>query len=116
MQLTYAGQVFLVVVAILMVWSFVLTKFWVKRLAKNRKSSKFEFTYLFAVVFSISALFFPFTYWVSQAIYGLATKPSYDATVVNYTSEWVDTERTDSNGRKYKTKTLMHNGSGSVQR
>jgi hypothetical protein len=108
MQLTYAGQVFLVVVAILMVWSFVLTKFWVKRLAKNRKSSKFEFTYLFAVIFSISALFFPFTYWVSQAVYGLATKPSYDATVVNYTSEWVDTERTDSNGRKYKTQTLMH--------
>ncbi len=62
MQLTYAGQVFLVVVAVLMIWSFVLTKFWVKRLGKNRKSSKFEFAYLFAVVFSISALFFPFTY------------------------------------------------------
>lgn len=108
MQLTYAGQVFLVVVAVLMIWSFVLTKFWVKPLAKNRKSSKFEFAYLFAVVFSISALFFPFTYWVSQAVYGLATKPTYDATVVSYTSEWVDTERTDSNGRKYKTKTLMH--------
>lgn len=27
---------------------------------------------------------------------------------MSYTSEWVDTERTDSNGRKYKTKTLMH--------
>ena len=50
MQLTYAGQVFLVVVAVLMIWSFVLTKFWVKPLAKNRKSSKFEFAYLFAVV------------------------------------------------------------------
>ncbi|AQV14441.1 xanthine permease [Acinetobacter pittii] len=108
MQLTYVGQVFLVVVAVLMIWSFVLTKFWVKRLAKNRKSSKFEFAYLFTVVFSISALFFPFTYWVSQAVYGLATKPTYDATVVSYTSEWVDTERTDSNGRKYKTKTLMY--------
>ena len=34
MQLTYAGQVFLVVVAVLMIWSFVLTKFWVKPLAK----------------------------------------------------------------------------------
>ncbi|MDO3664292.1 xanthine permease [Acinetobacter higginsii] len=108
MQLTYAGQVFLVVVAILCVWSFVLTKFWLKRLAKNRDSSKFEFAYLFVVVFSISSLFFPFTYWVSQAVYGLATKPSYDATIVSYTSEWVDTERTDSNGRKYKTQTLMH--------
>ncbi|WP_436862301.1 xanthine permease [Acinetobacter haemolyticus] len=101
MQLTYAGQVFLVVVAILCVWSFVLTKFWLKRLAKNRDSSKFEFAYLFVVVFSISSLFFPFTFWVSQAVYGLAT-------IVSYTSEWVDTERTDSNGRKYKTQTLMH--------
>lgn len=108
MQLTYAGQVFLVVVAILCVWSFVLTKFWLKRLAKNRDSSKFEFAYLFVVVFSISSLFFPFTYWVSQAVYSLATKPSYDATIVSFTSEWFDTERTDSNGRKYKTKTLMH--------
>lgn len=108
MQLTYAGQVFLVVVAILCVWSFVLTKFWLKRLAKNRDSSKFEFAYLFVVVFSISSLFFPFTYWVSKAVYGLATKPSYDATIVSYTSKWVDTERTDSNGRKYKIKTLMH--------
>lgn len=108
MQLTYAGQVFLVVVAILSVWSFVLTKFWLKRLANNRESSKLEFSYLFVVVFSISSLFFPFTYWVSQAVYGLATKPSYNATVVSYTSEWVDTERTDSNGRKYKTQTLMH--------
>ncbi len=97
MQLTYAGQVFLVVVAVLMIWSLVLTKFWVKRLAKNRKSSKFEFAYLFAVVFSISSLFFPFTYWVSQAVYGFVTKPTYDATVVSYTSEWVDNERTDSN-------------------
>lgn len=108
MQLTYAGQVFLVVVAILCVWSFVLTKFWLKRLAKNRDSSKFELAYLFVVVFSVSSLFFPFTYWVSQAIYSLATKPSYDAKIVSYSSEWVDTERTDSNGRKYKTKTLMH--------
>lgn len=108
MQLTYAGQVFLVVVAILCVWSFVLTKFWLKRLAKNRDSSKFEFAYLFVVVFSISALFFPFSYWVSQAVYDLATKPTYDAKIVSYSSEWVDTERTDSNGRKYKTKTLMH--------
>lgn len=108
MQLTYAGQVFLVVVVILCVWSFVLTKFWLKRLAKNRDSSKFEFAYLFVVVFSISSLFFPFTHWVSQAVYSLAIKPSYDATIVSYTSESVDTERTDSNGRKYKTKTLMH--------
>ena len=108
MQLTYAGQVFLVVVAILCVWSFVLTKFWLKRLAKNRDSSKFEFAYLFVVVFSVSSLFFPFTYWVSQAIYSLATKPSYDAKIVSYSSEWVDTERTDSNGRKYRTQTLMH--------
>lgn len=108
MQLTYAGQVFLVVVAILCVWSFVLTKFWLKRLAKNRDSSKFEFAYLFVVVFSVSSLFFPFTYWVSQAIYSLATKPSYDAKIVSYSSEWVDTERTDSNDRKYRTQTLMH--------
>ena len=108
MQLTYAGQVFLVVVAILCVWSFVLTKFWLKRLAKNRDSSKFEFAYLFVVVFSVSSLFFPFTYWVSQAIYSLATKPSYDAKIVSYSSELVDTERTDSNGRKYRTQTLMH--------
>lgn len=108
MQLTYAGQVFLVMVATLCIWSFVLTKFWLKRLAKNRDSSKFEFAYLFVVVFSISSLFFPFSYWVSQAVYGLATKPSYDATIVSYHSEWVDTERTDSNERKYKTKTLMH--------
>jgi hypothetical protein len=70
MQLTYAGQVFLVMVAILCVWSFVLTKFWLKRLAKNRDSSKFEFAYLFVVVFSVSSLFFSFTYWVSQAIFG----------------------------------------------
>lgn len=108
MQLTSAGQVFLASVVILSIWSFVLTKFWLKRLAQNRDSNKLEFAYLFAVVFSISALFFPFGYWVSQAVYGLITKPSYDATIVSYTSEWVDTERTDSSGEKYKTKTLMH--------
>ena len=108
MQLTYAGQVFLAVVAILSIWSFILTKLWLKRLTKNRESNKLEFAYLFVVVFSISSLFFPFSYWVSQAVYALATKPSYDATVVNYTSEWVDTERTDSNGHTYKTKTLMY--------
>ncbi|MHA3983891.1 xanthine permease [Acinetobacter venetianus] len=108
MQLTHAGQIFLIVFAILCVWSFALTRLWLKRLANNRQSSKLEFTYLFAVVFSISALFFPFSYWVSQAVYDLATKPTYDAKIVSYNSEWVDTERTDSNGRKYRTQTLMH--------
>ncbi|HBO72059.1 MAG TPA: xanthine permease, partial [Acinetobacter sp.] len=108
MQLTHAGQIFLIVFVILCVWSFALTRLWLKRLADNRESSKLEFAYLFAVVFSISALFFPFSYWVSQAVYDLATKPTYDAKIVSYNSEWVDTERTDSNGRKYRTQTLMH--------
>ena len=109
MQLTSAGQIFLVSFFILSTWSFVLTKFWLKRLAQNRESSKFTFAFLFVIVFSISSFFFPFSFWVSQSIYDLTTKPTYDATIVSYSSELVDTETTDSNGHTYRSKTWMHN-------
>ncbi|MEB3753976.1 xanthine permease [Acinetobacter sp. MD2(2019)] len=128
MKLTESGQIFFVCVALLMVWSFILTQRWVNRLIQNKKSdsvshstsqrkkikakterpSKFEFAYLFAVVFSISAIFFPFSYWVTQAIYNLSTKPTYTGRIVSYTSEWVKTERTDSNNRSYTVDELRH--------
>lgn len=59
-------------------------------------------------MFSISSLFFPFVYIVPQNLYQLWEKPSFDAVITGYHSEWVDQTRTDSNGRSCTTQVLMH--------
>ena len=104
MQLTSAGVVFLASSA-----TFLAAAVWLGRRVSRRSSGKKGGSALIVIViFALLALFVPFTYWTGQALYALATKPSYSATVVGHTSELRDYEEKDSHGRTVRGQRLMH--------
>lgn len=105
MQLTSAGIVFLASSA-----TFLAAAVWLGRRASQRSQGgkKGSSALLVIIIFALLALFVPFTYWTGQALYALATKPSYSATVVGHTSELRDYEEKDSNGRTVRGQRLMH--------
>lgn len=105
MQLTSAGVIFLASSA-----TFLAAAVWLGRRVSRRSQGgkKGGSALLVVVIFAMLALFVPFTYWTGQALYALATKPSYSATVVGYTSELRDYEDKDSNGRTVRGQRLMH--------
>jgi hypothetical protein len=104
MQLTNAGQIFVAASAMGLVAAIWLGR----RVSQRLQPGKGTSIFIVIVLFSMIALFAPFTYWTGQALYGLATKPSYSATVVGYTSEYRDYDEEDSNGRKVRRTRLMH--------
>ncbi|KQW02291.1 hypothetical protein [Rhizobacter sp. Root1221] len=104
MALTSAGQVLLASSAV-----FLGAAYWVGRGVSRRASpGKGTSTLVVLIVFALIALFVPFSYWTGQALYALATKPMYDATVVGHTSEYRDYEEKDSRGRTVRGQRLMH--------
>jgi hypothetical protein len=104
MQLTTAGQIFLAASA-----ASLVSAYWLgRRVSARLQPGKGTSTFIVIVLFALIALFAPFTYWTGQALYGLATKPSYSATVVSYTSEYRDYDEEDANGRKVRRTRLMH--------
>lgn len=104
MQLTTAGQIFVASAA-----ASLIAALWLgRRVSRRLQPGKGSSTFIVIVLFSMIALFVPFTYWTSQALYALATKPSYSAIVVGHTSEYRDYDEEDSNGRKVRRTRLMH--------
>lgn len=104
MVLTSAGQIFLATCAV-----FVGAAYWVgRRVSQRSQPDKGTSTLVVIIIFALIALFVPFSYWTGQALYALATKPSYSATVVGHTSELRDYEEKDSDGRTVRGKRLMH--------
>lgn len=104
MVLTSAGQVFLVTSAL-----FLGAAYWLgRRVSQRSQPGKGTSTLVVIILFTLIALFVPFTYWTGQALYALATKPSYSATVVGYTSELRDYEEKDSRDRLVRGQRLMH--------
>ncbi|HCX80354.1 MAG: hypothetical protein A3E00_16355 [Curvibacter sp. RIFCSPHIGHO2_12_FULL_63_18] len=105
MQLTSAGVTFLASSA-----TFLAAAIWLGRRVSQRSQGgkKDGSALLVIIIFALIALFVPFTYWTGQALYDLATKPSYSATVVGHTSELRDYEEKDSNGRTVRGQRLMH--------
>ncbi|MDR7306372.1 hypothetical protein [Rhodoferax saidenbachensis] len=104
MVLTSAGQVFLVTSAL-----FLGAAYWLgRRVSQRSQPGKGTSTLVVIILFTLIALFVPFTYWTGQALYALATKPSYSATVVGYTSELRDYEEKDSRDRTVRGQRLMH--------
>jgi hypothetical protein len=104
MQLTTAGQIFLAASA-----ASLVSAYWLgRRVSRRLQPGKGTNAFIVIVLFSMIALFAPFTYWTGQALYGLATKPSYSATVVGHTSEYRDYDEEDSNGRRVRRTRLMH--------
>ncbi len=65
-------------------------------------------TLVVAILFALIALFVPFSYWTGQALYALASKPSYSATVVGYTSAYRDYTEKDSRDRSVTVQRLVH--------
>lgn len=108
MQLTEFGKSFIVLFMLLVIWSIWLSRKWIKRSSNGEKAGCLGSGYFFLIVFSISSLFFTFAYVVPQSLYHLWSKPSFDAVITGYHSEWVDETRTDSNGHSYTTQVLMH--------
>lgn len=104
MQLTHAGQIFLAASAASLCAAIWLGRRVSRRMQPGKGTSKF----IVLVLFTMITLFAPFTYWTSQSLYALATKPSYSATIVGYTSEYRDYDEEDSNGRTVRRKRLMH--------
>jgi hypothetical protein len=65
-------------------------------------------TLVVLILFALIALFVPFSYWTGQALYALASKPSYHATVVGYTSEYRDYTEKDARDRTVTVHRWMH--------
>ena len=104
MVLTTAGQIFLASSAV-----FLGAAIWLgRRVSQRVQPGKGTSTLMVVILFALIALFVPFTYWTGQALYAFATKPSYSATVVGYTSEYRDYEEKDSSGRTVRGQRLMH--------
>jgi hypothetical protein len=104
MQLTTAGQAVLASSA-----AFLAAALWLgKRVSQRLQPGKGTSTMVVIIVFALLALFVPFSYWAAQALYALATKPSYSATVVGHTSEYRDYDEKDANGRDVTRRVLMH--------
>ena len=104
MVLTSAGQILLASSA-----AFLAAAVWVgRRVSQRIRPGEGTSKLLVLIIFAVIALFVPFSYWTGQALYSLATKPSYSATVVGYTSEYRDYEEKDSNGRTVRGQRLMH--------
>ncbi|SDO75588.1 hypothetical protein SAMN05216303_102274 [Rhodoferax sp. OV413] len=104
MVLTSAGQIFLASSA-----AFLAAAVWVaRRVSQRMRPGEGTSKLLVLIIFAVIALFVPFSYWTGQALYSLATKPSYSATVVGHTSEYRDYEEKDSNGRTVRGQRLMH--------
>ena len=104
MQLTSAGVTFLASSA-----TFLAAAVWLgRRVSRRSQPGRGNSTLLAIIIFALIALFVPFTYWTGQALYALATKPSYSATVVGHTSELRDYEEKDSSGRTVRGQRLMH--------
>lgn len=57
----------------------------------------------------LTMLFFPFLALIGQSLSQYVTLPQYQGRVVEVKSEWVTSSKTDSDGRSYKTTSLMHN-------
>lgn len=104
MQLTTAGQIFLAASA-----ASLGAAFWLgRRVSRRMQPGKGTSSFMVIVLFTMITLFVPFTYWTGQSLYALATKPSYSATIVGYTSEYRDYDEKDANGRSVRRKRLMH--------
>jgi hypothetical protein len=104
MALTSAGQVLLVSAAV-----FLGAAVWLgRRVSQRIRPGTGGSALLVVIIFALIALFVPFSYWTGQALYSLATKPSYSATVVGYTSEYRDYQEKDSRDRTVTRQRLMH--------
>lgn len=108
MHLTEAGKIFIVCVIVFSLFAYWLTKRFLKRLKPHESPAKSVIVYWWLVIFCLISLFAPFTFWISQSVYYLVTKPTYQATITAYQSEWVDVERKDSSGRTSHDKQLMY--------
>lgn len=104
MELTDAGQILLACCAL-----FLAAAVWLgRRVSRRLHPGQGTSILVVLILFSLIALFVPFTYWSGQALHAMATKPSYSATVVGFTSEYRDYEEKDSNGRTVRGQRLMH--------
>ncbi|KQU80988.1 MULTISPECIES: hypothetical protein [unclassified Rhizobacter] len=104
MALTAAGQILLASSAVFLGAAIWLGRGVSRRIRPGTGTNVLVVVILFAVI----ALFVPFSYWAGQALYSLATKPRYSATVVGYTSEYRDYQEKDSRDRTVVRQRLMH--------
>ena len=104
MALTSAGQIFLACSAVFLGAAYGLGRGVSRRLRPGKRTS----VLLVIIFFTMISLFVPFTWWTGQALFALATKPIYSATVVGHTSELRDYEEKDSRGRTVRGQRLMH--------
>jgi hypothetical protein len=104
MALTTAGQILLASSAV-----FLGASVWVgRRVSRRLRPGAGTNVLVVAIIFALIALFVPFSYWTGQALYSLATKPRYSATVVGHTSEYRDYQEKDSRDRTVTRQRLMH--------
>jgi hypothetical protein len=104
MQITPAGEVFFAVTAGSLLVAIGLGRRVSERLKPGGGTDKF----LVLVIFTMTALFAPFSYWTGKALFHLATKPSYSAMVVGYTSAYQDYDEKNANGDTVSGQRLMH--------
>ncbi len=104
MALTTAGQNFFLVAG-----ASLVSAIWLgRRVSQRMKPGSGASIFLVVVIFVMITLFVPLSYFIGQAMYDLATKPSYSATVVSYTSKLEDYDEKNSDGRTVRGKRLMH--------
>ncbi len=104
MQLTPAGETFFAVTAASLAAAIWLGQRVSRRMKPDQRTDKL----LVFIIFVLIALFAPFSYWTGQALFHLATKPSYSAMVVGYTSAYQDYDEKNAHGDTVSGQRLMH--------
>jgi hypothetical protein len=104
MSLTTSGQIFSAVAI-----ASLGCAYWLGRgVSQRTKPGGGTSIFLVVVLFFLIALAVPLSYFVGQAVFDLATKPRYSASVVGHTSRLEDYEYKDSNDRTVRSKRWMH--------
>lgn len=86
--------------------SYWFTSNFLARLRQTQDTGKVHAICFFLLFFAMSTLFVVGSFSTLKRMYDLATKPTYDAVITGYTSEWHESQSND--GRTIGNKQLMY--------
>jgi hypothetical protein len=104
MLLNASGMIFLVSMA-----ACLGTAIWLERRVSQRSHpGEGRNVLMVFLMLMVISMFASLAFATGQQLFALVSKPSYSATVVGHTSEYVDYEETNSSGRTESGQRLMH--------
>ncbi|AXY60277.1 xanthine permease [Acinetobacter sp. WCHAc010052] len=90
--MTTSGYIFVICFFLLVIWSRWLAIRLIRKSNTDTSEKITLSTYIFPalIIFVISSLVIPFSFFIPQSVYNLFSKPAYEATIQRYSSEWVN--------------------------